>query len=63
MAVTEAGFARWSEELRAFAQEVCGGRLLAVLEGGYDLGNLARLVATHIDGIDGIGDKKSDGKD
>ena len=53
MAVTEAGFARWGEELRALAEEVCGGRLLAVLEGGYDLVNLARLVAVHLDGLSG----------
>ncbi|HEV7518132.1 MAG TPA: histone deacetylase, partial [Thermoanaerobaculia bacterium] len=44
MAVTAAGFARWGEQLRALAEEVCGGRLLAVLEGGYDLVNLPWLV-------------------
>jgi acetoin utilization deacetylase AcuC-like enzyme len=63
MAVTAAGFARWGEELRALAEEICGGRLLAVLEGGYDLGNLAPLVEGHLGGLDGIDGKKGDGKD
>jgi acetoin utilization deacetylase AcuC-like enzyme len=34
MAVTEQGFAQWGEWLRELAAEVCGGRVLAVLEGG-----------------------------
>jgi acetoin utilization deacetylase AcuC-like enzyme len=48
MAVTEEGFAHWGRELAALAGELCGGRLLAVLEGGYDLPNLPRLVETHL---------------
>jgi acetoin utilization deacetylase AcuC-like enzyme len=60
MAVTEAGFARWGEELRELALEVCGGRLLVILEGGYDLVNLAHLVAIH---LDALGGKEGDGKD
>jgi acetoin utilization deacetylase AcuC-like enzyme len=44
MAVTEAGFASWGEQLGALAAEVAGGRLLAVFEGGYDLAALPRLV-------------------
>ncbi|HTQ81620.1 MAG TPA: histone deacetylase [Thermoanaerobaculia bacterium] len=54
MAVTEAGFARWGEQLRALAGEVCGGRLLAVLEGGYDLAALPRLVEVHLLGLAGV---------
>ena len=42
MAVSEQGFARWGEWLRRLAGEVCGGRVLAVLEGGYDLRQPAR---------------------
>jgi len=54
MAVSEAGFARWGALLRALADEVCGGRLLAVLEGGYDIPHLPRLVEAHILGLSGL---------
>jgi acetoin utilization deacetylase AcuC-like enzyme len=60
MAVTEAGFERWGEELRALADEVCGGRLLAVLEGGYDLASLPRLVAAGLTGLAGGGPARKD---
>ena len=52
MAVSEQGFARWGEWLRQLAGEVCGGRILAVLEGGYDLQNLPMLVAAHLQGLE-----------
>jgi acetoin utilization deacetylase AcuC-like enzyme len=45
MAVTEEGFAQWGRWLGGLADELCGGRLVAVLEGGYDLGALPGLVA------------------
>ena len=51
MAVSEAGFARWGEWLRRLAAEACGGRVLAVLEGGYDLRSLPGLVAAHLQGL------------
>ncbi len=51
MAVTEEGFARWGEWLRELAAETCGGRILAVLEGGYDLTSLPQLVAAHLQGL------------
>jgi acetoin utilization deacetylase AcuC-like enzyme len=51
MAVTEEGFARWGDWLRRLGAELCGGRVLAVLEGGYDLANLPRLVAAHLQGL------------
>ena len=41
MRVTRAGFGRMAARLRAVADEVCGGRLVVALEGGYDLGGLA----------------------
>ncbi|HWN43828.1 MAG TPA: histone deacetylase [Thermoanaerobaculia bacterium] len=53
MRVTEEGFRSWGEWLRALADEVCGGRLLAVLEGGYDLASLPRLVEASLKGFDG----------
>ena len=43
MRVTEAGFAEWGRLLRdAAPSELCGGRMLVVLEGGYDLDALPR---------------------
>jgi acetoin utilization deacetylase AcuC-like enzyme len=37
--------------LRAIADEHAGGRLVAVLEGGYDLGALADSVEAHLEGL------------
>ena len=51
MAVTAAGFEQWGEWLRRLAAELCGGRVLAVLEGGYDLDHLPALVAAHLRGL------------
>jgi acetoin utilization deacetylase AcuC-like enzyme len=53
MRVSEEGFRRWGELLRGLAAEVCGGRVLAVLEGGYDLASLPRLVESHLEGLAG----------
>ncbi|HYG65711.1 MAG TPA: histone deacetylase [Thermoanaerobaculia bacterium] len=53
MRVTEEGFRRWGEWLRELAEEVCGGRLMAILEGGYDLRALPRLVEAHLEGMSG----------
>jgi acetoin utilization deacetylase AcuC-like enzyme len=53
MAVTEAGFTQWGRWLRQLAAETSGGRVLAVLEGGYDLESLPRLVAAHLQGLAG----------
>jgi acetoin utilization deacetylase AcuC-like enzyme len=53
MRVTEEGFRAWGEWLRALAAEVCGGRVLAVLEGGYDLRNLPLLVEANLEGLAG----------
>ncbi len=54
MRVTEAGFRSWGDRLRELAAEVCGGRILAVLEGGYDLQALPRLVEAHLEGLAGF---------
>jgi acetoin utilization deacetylase AcuC-like enzyme len=40
MAVTVPGFRRWAERAVALAEECCGGRLVAFLEGGYSLRHL-----------------------
>ncbi|MGE0399016.1 MAG: histone deacetylase [Kofleriaceae bacterium] len=41
MRVTHAGFARMARRLRAVADATAAGRIVAVLEGGYDLDGLA----------------------
>jgi len=53
MEVTEEGFRSWGDWLRELAAEVCGGRVLALLEGGYDLASLPRLVEAHLEGLAG----------
>jgi len=54
MRVSEAGFASWGQWLRELAEEVCAGRVLAVLEGGYDTPRLPELVVSHLRGLTGI---------
>ncbi len=49
MRVSAAGYGRMAQALRAVADEVAGGRLVAVLEGGYDLGGLTSCVAATFD--------------
>ena len=45
MTVTEAGFARMTHLLMEMAQELCGGRLVLALEGGYNAEALRDSVA------------------
>jgi len=51
MRVSEEGFADWGRRLGELAAEACGGRLVAVLEGGYDVSALGRLVAATLRGF------------
>lgn len=53
MEVTEEGFSAWGSQLGELAAEICGGRLLVLLEGGYDLEALPRLVEIHLRGLHG----------
>lgn len=46
--VTEAGFAEMTRRVISIARDHAGGRLVSVLEGGYDLGALSRSVETHL---------------
>jgi len=57
MAVTDAGFAALARSLVALADEepTCSGRLVAVLEGGYDPAALGRSVAAVVREMDGVG--------
>lgn len=47
--VSAAGFAWISRFVKAAAERLCGGRLVSVLEGGYNLQALAEAVAEHVD--------------
>jgi acetoin utilization deacetylase AcuC-like enzyme len=55
MKVSEDGFREWGVWLGELAREVCDGRVLAVLEGGYDLQALPHLVLAHLEGLQGTG--------
>lgn len=46
--VTEAGFRGMTELLTDLARRRCGGRIVSLLEGGYDLGVLAASAETHV---------------
>jgi len=48
LCVTTDGFAQATRQVCDWARRSCGGRLLSVLEGGYDLGALADSVAAHV---------------
>lgn len=53
MLVSEEGFAEWGRRLGELAGEVCDGRLMAVLEGGYDVTSMPRLVEVCLAGLGG----------
>jgi acetoin utilization deacetylase AcuC-like enzyme len=53
MAVTEAGFGQMTRAIRRLADERCHGRLVSVLEGGYDLDALGPCVAAHLAALKG----------
>lgn len=48
LTMTAADFAWATRELMASAEKLCDGRLVAVLEGGYDLQALAESVTAHV---------------
>jgi acetoin utilization deacetylase AcuC-like enzyme len=51
--VTERGFAAMTSAVKQLAQEVCGGRLVLLLEGGYNLDALAQSVHGCIEVLSG----------
>ncbi len=51
MRVTADAYHDWSRRLAGLATEVCEGRVLSVLEGGYDLTALPTLVDIHLRGM------------
>ena len=48
MNLTETGFDRLTGLVRSWATDLCGGRILSMLEGGYDLKATARSVGAHV---------------
>ena len=46
--LVEADFAWATRKLMEIAQKRCAGRIVSVLEGGYDLDSLARSAAAHV---------------
>ncbi|MXY96314.1 MAG: histone deacetylase [Gemmatimonadetes bacterium] len=46
--VTDAGFRAMSRLVLDFTEDSCGGRLVSLLEGGYDLEALGRCAADHV---------------
>jgi acetoin utilization deacetylase AcuC-like enzyme len=53
--VTEAGYRAMAGRLSRAADQVAGGRLVALLEGGYDLGALSRSLVEVLEVLDGPG--------
>ena len=51
LALVEADFAWATEQLSEVARRQAGGRLVSVLEGGYNLAALARSVGVHVKGL------------
>jgi acetoin utilization deacetylase AcuC-like enzyme len=48
LTLVEADYAWVTEQLKALAQRHCGGRIVSLLEGGYELDALGRSVAAHV---------------
>ncbi len=53
MRVSAGGFERWGRRLAAAADEICSGRSVSLLEGGYDLKRLGELVERYLTGLVG----------
>jgi acetoin utilization deacetylase AcuC-like enzyme len=51
--LTEVGFEQMTRELVGLAERCCSGRVVSVLEGGYDLRALGRSVVRHLVAMDG----------
>ncbi|MBV8473149.1 MAG: histone deacetylase family protein, partial [Hyphomicrobiales bacterium] len=51
--LVEADFAWATRRMMDIAQRCCGGRVVSLLEGGYDLEGLGRSVAAHVGALMG----------
>ena len=54
MAVTVPAFREWTDRAVALADECCGGRLVAYLEGGYSLRHLPAANLAILEGLAGL---------
>lgn len=52
--LTEADYVWATQELRKAAEELCDGRIVSTLEGGYDLDALARSASAHVRALMGV---------
>ena len=52
MRVTAKGFAEMTLIVKEIAEACCGGRVVSVLEGGYDLAGLSKSVRAHISALE-----------
>ena len=52
MRVSEQAFRDWGRWLGEIAEELCSGRILVTLEGGYDLEALPALAVAHCQGLE-----------
>ena len=52
MQVTAKGFAEMTRIVKEIAEACCGGRVISVLEGGYDLTGLSESVRAHISALE-----------
>ncbi|MEM7350684.1 MAG: histone deacetylase [Acidobacteriota bacterium] len=53
MNVSRAGYREWGRLIAGLAAEVCQGRTVSLLEGGYDLEHLGELVGCYLEGLTG----------
>ena len=53
LALTDDGFERMTRRLVAVADDLCGGRVVSVLEGGYNLAALGRSAVRHLIALQG----------
>ena len=51
--VTTEGYHNMSKTITKIAGEVCGGKIISSLEGGYNLKALAESVAAHLKALKG----------
>ena len=52
--LTESSFGKMTSLISEFAEKYCGGRMVSVLEGGYDLRALAKSVEQHLRVLGGM---------
>ncbi len=54
MGLVEADYAWVTQQVMAVAARHAGGRIVSMLEGGYDLSSLGRSVGVHVKALAGL---------